>query len=141
MPYEDVVREALCFGWLDSLIKRLDDDRHAIKVTPRQATSKRSAVNRKRWMELKAAGLLTPTGLAARPTENTYAPKPRIPDLPIYIVKAINAKAWKFFRQLAPTYRRHFIAWIHTAKRQDTRERRLRELVDLLAAGRRLALK
>jgi uncharacterized protein YdeI (YjbR/CyaY-like superfamily) len=143
MPYEDVVREALCFGWIDSLIKRLDEDRYAIKVTPRQATSKWSAANRRRWMELKAAGLLAPAGLAAPPTENTYAPKPRIPDLPLYIAEAIkaNPKAWKFFRQLAPTYRRHFIAWIHTAKRQDTRERRLRESVDLLAAGKRLGLK
>ena len=58
MPYEDLVREALCFGWVDSLIKRLDDDRYAIKVTPRKPTSKWSDINRKRWNELKAAGLL-----------------------------------------------------------------------------------
>src|SRR5919202_3150723 len=82
MPYEDTVREALCFGWIDSLIKRLDDQRYAIKVAPRQPTSKWSAINRRRWMELKAAGLLTAAGLAAAPTENTYAPKPKIPDLP-----------------------------------------------------------
>src|SRR5918993_2172995 len=79
--YEDMVREALCFGWIDSLIKRLDDDRYAIKITPRQATSKWSAANRRRWTELKAAGLLAPAGLAAAPTDNTYAPKPKIPDL------------------------------------------------------------
>jgi uncharacterized protein YdeI (YjbR/CyaY-like superfamily) len=143
MPYEELVREALCFGWIDSLIKRLDDDRYAIKVTPRQATSKWSTANRKRWMELKAAGHLMPAGLAAPPTENAYGPKPRIPDLPIYIAKAIkaNPRAWKFFRQLASTYRRHFVAWIHTAKRQDTRERRLRQSVEILATGRRLGLK
>ena len=58
MAYEDLVREALCFGWVDSLIKRLDDDRYAIKVTPRKPTSKWSDINRKRWAELKAAGLL-----------------------------------------------------------------------------------
>jgi uncharacterized protein YdeI (YjbR/CyaY-like superfamily) len=51
--YEDAVREALCFGWIDSLIKRLDDQRYAIKVTPRRPTSKWSATNRKRWTELK----------------------------------------------------------------------------------------
>jgi uncharacterized protein YdeI (YjbR/CyaY-like superfamily) len=141
--YEDAVREALCFGWIDSLIKRLDDHRYAIKVTPRQPTSKWSAINRRRWMELKAAGLLAPAGLAAPPTENTYAPKPMIPDLPIYIAKAIkaNAKAWKFFRGLAPSERRHFVVWIHIAKRPETRERRVRESVDLLAAGKRLGLK
>jgi uncharacterized protein YdeI (YjbR/CyaY-like superfamily) len=143
MPYEDVVREALCFGWIDSLVKRLDDDRYAIKVTPRKATSKWSAINRKRWADLSAAGLLAPAGLGAPPTDQTYAPKPKIPELPLYIAKAIRAdsRAWTFFRQLAPTYRRHFIVWIHTAKRQDTRERRLRDAVGLLAAGKRLGLK
>src|ERR687887_1375826 len=88
IPYEDMVREALCFGWIDSLIKRLDDDRYAIKVTPRQPTSKWSNLNRKRWAELKAARLLTAAGLAAAPTKNTYAAKPAIPDLPGYIAKA-----------------------------------------------------
>jgi uncharacterized protein YdeI (YjbR/CyaY-like superfamily) len=68
MPYEDLVREALCFGWIDSLIKRLDDDRYAIKVTPRKATSKWSNINRTRWKELKATGQLTAAGLAAAPT-------------------------------------------------------------------------
>ena len=71
IPYEDTVREALCFGWIDSLVKRLDDDRYALKVTPRQPTSKWSDINRKRWVELKAAGLLTPAGLAAAPTNNS----------------------------------------------------------------------
>lgn len=143
IPYEDAVREALCFGWIDSLIKRLDDARYAIKVTPRQPTSKWSPINRRRWMELKAAGRLAPAGLAAAPTENTYGPKPKIPDLPIYIANAIkaNPKAWKFFGGLARTERRNFVVWIHIAKRPETRERRLRESVDLLAAGRRLGLK
>jgi len=143
MAYEDLVREALCFGWIDSLIKRLDDDRYAIKVTPRRATSKWSAINRRRWTELKEAGLLAPAGLAAPPTENAYAPKPQIPELPAYFAKAIkaNASAWKFFRELPPRERRNFVVWVHIAKRPETRERRLRESVDLLAAGKRLGLK
>lgn len=141
--YEDAVREALCFGWIDSLIKRLDDHRYAIKVTPRQPTSRWSAINRRRWTELKATGLLAPAGLAAPPTENTYEPKPTIPELPTYIAKAIkaNPKVWKFFRGLARTERRQFVVWIHIAKRPETRERRLRESIDLLAAGKRLGLK
>ncbi len=53
MPYEELVREALCFGWIDSLIKRLDGNCYAIKVTPRQPTSKWSDLNRKRWKELQ----------------------------------------------------------------------------------------
>jgi len=143
IPYEDMVREALCFGWIDSLVKRLDDDRFAIKVTPRQPTSKWSDKNRKRWAELEAAGLLTPSGLAAAPTSNTYGPRPVIPALPAYIAEALktNTKAWAFFRQLAPTYRRDFVVWIHTAMRPDTRERRLRESIALLAAGKKLGLK
>src|SRR5882762_7247869 len=70
LPYEDTVREALCFGWIDSLVKRLDADRYALKITPRRPTSKWSDINRRRWTELKTAGLLTPAGLAAAPTEN-----------------------------------------------------------------------
>src|SRR3982074_137014 len=85
IPYEETVREALCFGWIDSLIKRLDNDRYALKVTPRQPTSKWSDTNRKRWAELKAAGLLAAAGLAAAPTDNSYAPRPVIPDLPLTI--------------------------------------------------------
>ena len=143
MPYEDVVREALCFGWIDSLIKRLDDDRYAIKVTPRKPTSKWSDINRTRWNELKAAGLLAAAGLAAAPTGNSYAPKPSIPELPAYVAKAFktNARAWQYFQVLAPTYRRHFVVWIHTAKRPETREKRIREAIELLSAGKKLGLK
>src|SRR2546428_11998723 len=64
ISYEDTVREALCFGWIDSLIKRLDEDRYALKVTPRKPTSKWSDINRKRGAELNAAARLTPAGLA-----------------------------------------------------------------------------
>jgi uncharacterized protein YdeI (YjbR/CyaY-like superfamily) len=143
MPYEDTVREALCFGWIDSLIKRLDDNRYALKVTPRKPTSKWSALNRGRWKELKAVGLLTSAGLAAAPTDKTYGPKPVIPTLPGYIAKAIraNANAWAFFRDVPPRERRNFVVWIHTAKRPDTRARRIRESITLLAAGKKLGLK
>jgi uncharacterized protein YdeI (YjbR/CyaY-like superfamily) len=143
IPLEDMVREALCFGWIDSLVKRLDDDRYAVKVTPRKPTSKWSDINRKRWAELKAAGLLTPAGLAAAPTSHAYAPRPVIPELPVYIAKALkaNPRAWKFFQELAPTYRRNFVVWIHMAKRPETRARRIRESISLLAAGQKLGLK
>jgi uncharacterized protein YdeI (YjbR/CyaY-like superfamily) len=87
--------------------------------------------------------LLTAAGHAAAPTNSSYAPRPVIPDLPAYIVKALkaNTRAWDFFRELAPGYRRQFVGWIYTAKRQETRERRISESVRLLAAGKKLGLK
>ena len=90
IAYEDSVREGLCFGWIDSLIKRLDDERYARKFTPRKPTSKWSDINRKRWTELNAAGHLAEAGLAAAPTANTYGPRPVIPDMPTYIEKALR---------------------------------------------------
>ena len=143
MPYEDVVSEALCFGWVDSLVKRLDGDRYAIKVTPRKPTSKWSDINRRRWNKLKAGGQLAAPGLAAAPTENRYAARPRVPALPTYIAKAFktNPSAWQHFQALAATYRRNFVVWIHVAKRPETRERRIREAIALLAAGKKLGLK
>ena len=143
LAYEDAVREALCFGWVDSLIKRIDADRHLLKFTPRKPTSKWSDSNRKRWAELAAAGLLTPAGKAAAPTANRYAPKPRIPELPAYIAKALraNRRAWAFFQELSPTNRRQYVVWIHIAKREETRARRLAESIELLAAGKQLGLR
>jgi uncharacterized protein YdeI (YjbR/CyaY-like superfamily) len=143
MPYEDVVCEALCFGWIDSLVKRLDDDRYAIKVTPRKPTSNWSDINRKRWKELEAAGRLAAPGVAAAPTANRYAPRPSVPQLPAYIAKAFktNARAWQNFQALAATHRRNFVVWIHMAKRPETREKRIRESIHLLAAGKKLGLK
>jgi uncharacterized protein YdeI (YjbR/CyaY-like superfamily) len=143
IAYEDMVREALCFGWIDSLVKRLDDDRYVQKITPRKSMSKWSDLNRKRWAELKAEGLLTTAGLKAAPTSNSYAAKPVIPELPSYIAKAFKeeTRAWEFFQELAPTHRRYFVVWIHTAKRPETREKRIQESIRLLAARQKLGLK
>jgi uncharacterized protein YdeI (YjbR/CyaY-like superfamily) len=143
VPYEDAVRDALCFGWIDSLVKRMDDKRFMLKFTPRKPESKWSDSNRRRWLELKAAGALAAPGLVAAPTENRYAPKPTIPVLPAYIARAFkaNRKAWAFFQKLPPTARRHYIVWIHVAKRAETREKRLRASTALLASGKLLGLK
>ena len=143
VPYEDSVREALCFGWVDSLIKRLDGRRYARKFTPRKSTSKWSPSNRKRWRELKAAGLLAPAGLVAAPTEKTYAPLPDVPELPDYIAAAFkrNSEAWSFFQELAPSHRRQYVRWIHYAKMQETRKKRIREAIALLEARQKLGLK
>src|SRR5215510_10856288 len=94
IAYADARDEALCFGWVDSLIKRLDDRRYALKFTPRKADSRWSAVNRKRYAELKADGRLKPPGLARPPTDRGSAPRPpkrALPSkLPAYIQSALT---------------------------------------------------
>ena len=143
IAYEDALDEALCFGWVDSLIKRLDDARYARKFTPRKPDSKWSAVNRKHYARLKASGRLKPPGLNRAPTDRSYdAPRP--PSMiPGYIQKALQRSptAWRNFESLAPSYRRNYIGWIDSAKRQETKMRRLQESIQLLAAGKRLGLK
>ena len=144
MTYDDSVEEALCFGWIDSIIRRLDDDRYARKFTPRKPDSRWSAINRRRYADLEARGLLAPAGLARRPTSRSSVP----PDidvsvLPAYIERALKRepRAWQNFERLAPSYRRAYIGWIHSAKREETKAKRLREAVALLAAGEKLGLK
>ncbi len=144
IKYDDAVEEALCFGWIDSIIKRLDDARYARKFTPRKTDSKWSTVNRRRYASLESRGLLAPPGLRRPPTSRSGdAPKLSVSTIPSYITKTlkVNPRAWQFFEQLAPSYRRAYVGWIHSAKRAETREKRLREAVSLLAAGEKLGLK
>ena len=144
IAYEESVCEALCFGWIDSLVKRLDDDRYARKFTPRKPTSKWSTSNRRRYAELKADRLLTAPGLERAPTGRSGdAPRPSLSAIPSYIEKQLkaNARAWSYYEELAPSYRRAYIAWIDSAKREETKEKRLREAIGLLAAGKKLGLK
>ncbi|MBE3064313.1 MAG: YdeI/OmpD-associated family protein [Spirochaetes bacterium] len=144
IAYDDAIDEALCFGWIDSLIKRLDDDRYARKFTPRKPDSRWSTANRKRYAQLKASGRLMPAGLDRAPTNRDGdAPKPSSSEVPQYIQQALRSRpaAWRNFRSLAPSYRRMYIGWIDSAKRQQTRARRLQEAIDLLAAGKKPGLK
>lgn len=144
LSYNDVVEEALCFGWIDSLIRRLDDGRYARKVTPRKADSRWSTANRLRYAALQARGLLAPAGRRRPPTAlSGDAPRPSISMVPPHIERAFKARpsAWRFFEQLAPSYRRRYIGWIESAKKPATRKRRIREVVGLLAAGKKPGLK
>jgi uncharacterized protein YdeI (YjbR/CyaY-like superfamily) len=147
IAYADARDEALCFGWVDSLVKRIDDRRYQLKFTPRRADSRWSAVNRKRYAELEADGRLKPPGLERPPTERSYGPRPaRLPmpsRLPAYFQAALknNATAARHFEALAPSQRRRYVAWIESAKREDTKLRRLKESIGLLARGRVLGLK
>ena len=144
LSYDDAVEEALCFGWIDSIIKRLDDARYARKFTPRKADSRWSTANRRRYTALQARGLLAPAGLKRAPTARSGdAPRPSAPAVPQYIEQRLRTSpdAWNHFQQLAPSYRRMYIAWIDSAKRPETKARRLHEAVGLLAAGKKLGLK
>lgn len=144
IAYKDALDEALCFGWVDSLIKRLDDARYARKFTPRKPDSKWSTVNRKRYAQLQASGRLMPAGLKRAPTHRHYDTTRRsFTRVPRFMQEALQArpKAWNFFKSLAPSYRRMYIGWIDSAKREETKLRRLREARRLLAAGKKLGLK
>jgi uncharacterized protein YdeI (YjbR/CyaY-like superfamily) len=142
--YDNAVDEALCFGWIDSLIKRLDDERYARKFTPRKPGSKWSMANRRRYAQLKASGRLMRAGLDRAPTDRRdSAPRASSSEVPRYIHAALrrHPAAWKHFEGLAPSYRRMYVGWIDSAKRQETKMRRLQEAIGLLAAGKKLGLK
>ena len=144
IPLEEAIEEALCFGWVDSLVKRLDEARYLRKFTPRKADSRWSTINRRRYEDLKARGLLAPPGLQRPPTgRNGDAPRPSLSAIPAYIEKRLKSEArvWAFFQQLAPSCRREYIGWIDSAKRDETKQRRLEEAIRLLSSGKKLGLK
>lgn len=144
MSYDAAVEEAICFGWIDSLIRRLDDDRYARKFTPRKENSKWSTANRRRYAKMQSEGLLREPGIARPPTERSGdSPQVSADELPPYITKELkqNPQAWQNFQKLPPSHKRRYIGWIDSAKREVTKEKRLREAIELLTTGRKLGLR
>jgi uncharacterized protein YdeI (YjbR/CyaY-like superfamily) len=145
MKYEAAVEEAICFGWIDSLIKRLDDDRYARKFTPRIDTSRWSAANLRRVKQLKESGQMTEVGLAKVPPDVDPLPpiSSRPLTLPQFFAEAMTTHplAQKQFDQLAPSYRRNLIHWVSSAKGEDTRQRRVAEAITLLLEGKKPGMK
>jgi uncharacterized protein YdeI (YjbR/CyaY-like superfamily) len=143
--YMEALDEALCYGWIDSLVRRLDEDRYARKFTPRKSNSKWSDINRKRYAELAKAGRLAPAGKARSPeTGGRYDARLAMPEkTPPYITKALKAKptAWGFFQTLTPKQQRYAWGWVHLAKQDETRRRRLEEVIRLLSKKQKLGLK
>jgi uncharacterized protein YdeI (YjbR/CyaY-like superfamily) len=148
ISYNDAVEEALCFGWVDSLVKRIDGDQFAQKFTPRRDCAKWSELNKQRVRKLVREGLMTEAGLAKidlailgdePPAKQRKADL----DIPPFVQQAFqaNAKAWEHFENLAPSYRRLYIGWIMAARKEETRLRRLREAVSLLEQNEKLGLK
>jgi uncharacterized protein YdeI (YjbR/CyaY-like superfamily) len=146
VDYQDAVDEALCVGWVDSLIKRLDDRRYARKFTPRRTDSVWSATNRTRYAALKAEGRMKPGGLGRPPTSRKAIRPPRFKmpaKLPGALAAALkkNPDARRCFDGLSDSHRCRYVWWIDSAKREDTKARRLKEAIRFLTAGRPLGLK
>jgi len=142
LAYEDAICEALCWGWVDSLIKRLDDDRYARKFTPRKPGAKWSTINRNRYQRMQAEGLLQKPGLDRPPTARSGdAPKPTT--VPPYIEEALKSapKAQAEFQRIPPSHKRQYIAWIDSAKKEETKQKRLLEAIQRLSTGQKLGMK
>lgn len=146
VTWPESVDQALCFGWIDGLRKTIDENSYRIRFTPRRSTSIWSAVNIRRFQELKREGKVHRAGLdtyAKRTTNKSgvYSYENRksavLSRAALQQFKS-NLKAWKWFKQQAPWYQRTVIWWVTSAKRADTQQKRLGILIDDSAAGRRI---
>jgi uncharacterized protein YdeI (YjbR/CyaY-like superfamily) len=144
MTWPESVDEALCFGWIDGIRKRVDAERYMIRFTPRRARSLWSAVNIARVSALTEEGRMRPAGLAAfearrEDRSGIYSHEQRASAVldPAYEERfRAKTRAWAWFEARPPSYQQAAIRWVMTAKREETRERRLRTLVEASAAGR-----
>ncbi|NNE06414.1 MAG: hypothetical protein HKN15_11885 [Xanthomonadales bacterium] len=149
IEYNDSVEEALCFGWVDNLIRRLDEDRYARKFTPRKPNSQWSDSNKKRVEKLIGQGLMEKPGLtlveAAKESGAWEADaRPRISEeiSPAFErALANNHAARMFFDTLTAAQRRHYVLWINQARREATTLKRIRESIRLLEQGEKLGMK
>ena len=144
ITWPEAVDEALCFGWIDGVRKGIDDVSYTIRFTPRKPRSIWSAVNVRRAEELTRLGLMRPVGLSAfeaRAAERSgiYAYEQRnAAELGEEYERRFrsNQVAWDFFQAQAASYRRAAIWWVISAKREETRLKRLATLIDDSAHGR-----
>ena len=146
VTWEETVDEALCFGWIDGIRKRVDDEAYTIRFTPRRAKSVWSRRNIERFGALSAAGRVSPPGHAAysKRTEarsGVYSfDQTTNPELSADYVARLRADhaAWCDWESSLPGYRRQVAHWVMSAKRESTRERRLTALIEDSAAGRKV---
>ncbi len=145
VSWQDVVDQELCFGWIDSVRYPLDEDRSAQRITPRRKRSIWSTVNIRRFAELERMGLVQASGRAAFGARDEarsaiYAYENRSAQLdPAREARFRKHKeAWANFRKEAPWYQRTVTHWVMSAKRDETRDRRLDELIEDSTAGRRV---
>lgn len=149
VPYDDSVEEALCFGWVDSIVKKLDKQTFARKFTPRKGESRWSEANKKRVLEMIEEGKMAEAGLkrikeakdSGEWSKVREAPKGLV--IPPCLKEALarDEKASHYFDKLAYSYKRQTVAWIASAKKEETRERRVAEVIRLFEQNRKLGLK
>jgi len=150
IPYDDAVEEAICFGWIDSIVKSIDETSYCQRFTPRRKKSKWSELNIARAKKMISQGRMTEKGL------EKYRETEKDPSLIIVQDKTIQAyllpddiekalkkdrKAWKFFNSSTESYRRMCVSWIIAAKRNETRQRRIEELVEKSSFQQKIGLK
>lgn len=146
MSWSASVDEALCFGWIDGRRKRIDDDTYSIRFTPRKASSIWSVVNIAKMDKLRAEGKMRPAGEAAfalrsEAKSGIYAhERSELPELPDAERERFQreAAAWNYFQAAPPGYRKVVLHWVMNAKREETRAKRLAQLIQACAAGKRL---
>jgi uncharacterized protein YdeI (YjbR/CyaY-like superfamily) len=150
IPYDDSVEEALCYGWIDSIIKRIDDKKYARKFTPRTNKNKWSEVNKKRIRKLIKEERMTEIGLAKVDMSRLNKKEETLKDklkpeliLPPQIKKQLmeNKIVWDNFNKLAPSHKRNYIGWITSAKKEETQIKRVKEAIELLKENKKLGLK
>jgi uncharacterized protein YdeI (YjbR/CyaY-like superfamily) len=138
IPYEDSVEEALCYGWIDSILKRIDDEKFVRKFTPRNEKSNWSELNKRRAKKMIEKGRMTQAGLAKfklapkqKSEEVKEKPATKTLAIPPDLKEALSAnkRALHNFTNFAPGYRRLYIGWITDAKRKETREKRIKQTV------------
>jgi len=147
MTWPEAVDEALCFGWIDSVRKSIDETSYANRFTPRKTRSTWSAINIKRVQQLIAQGRMHPAGLkafAARAEESSgiysYEQRDAVELDDAYERRfRVNQAAWGFVQAQPPSYRKAAVWWVVSAKKEETRQRRLTALIDDSAGGRRIA--
>jgi uncharacterized protein YdeI (YjbR/CyaY-like superfamily) len=145
ISYDESVEEALCFGWIDSLIQKIDEDRYARKFTPRRPGSPLSDTNKRRVSKIIAEGRMTPTGLAKidyPPDEPPAEPIRQVLVIPEWISLGLkqNTNAWENFSHLPPSHKKRYIAWLSSAKKEETRLRNLEKAIRLLEQNIRLEM-
>lgn len=140
ISYADLVEEALCFGWIDSIVRRVDATCYAQRFTPRKRDSMWSPTNIARVKRLHAAGQMTPAGLAAFATHRARVLSPHPTTLPPDLDREFRAHAHAraYFDACPPGYRRTTIGWVASAKKDETRRNRLAQLIAACERGERM---